>query len=70
VTVNQRQNGGQWVLLGTFTFNAASGVTTDGYVYDSFGNNAGRSGSTVNTCQYGGAGDGPAFRFIGLYFAG
>jgi uncharacterized repeat protein (TIGR02543 family) len=39
VTVNQRQNGGQWVLLGTYTFNAGTGGNvfirndgTNGYV--------------------------------------
>ena len=36
VTVNQRQNGGQWNLLGTFTLDAASSITltdqADGYV--------------------------------------
>jgi len=37
VTVNQRVNGGKWVLLGTYTFNAGSGNVSIGYSVSSTG---------------------------------
>jgi len=53
VTVNQQQQGGRWVLLGTFVFNEVP-VASDRCMYDAFGGSANSSGSMVNPWQYGG----------------
>jgi len=56
VTVNQRQNGGQWNLLGVFTLNASSTITltdvADGYVIADAIRLVGSAASTSSSTYY------------------